>query len=136
MHLGRNPLKLEIMIKSFSALNILRVFVGVVSVLMLGEIAFAGSAKYMRSKQPYWGVGQYNSTLSDACRRHEFNQKKIQNLNIGYSGKTGRAVTGIATQEWNLHDPGGLAKVNITYHFFNDRYSNCKVYVARFRKAR
>jgi hypothetical protein len=124
------------MFKSFSALNILCVFVGVLSVLMLGEISFAESSKYKRSKQPYWGVGQYNGTLSDACRRHEFNQKKIQNLNIGYSGKTGRGVTGIATQEWNLHDPGGLAKVNITYHFFNDRYSNCKVYVARFRRAR
>ena len=124
------------MLKSSSDLNILRIFVGVISVLMLGEIAFAGPTKYKRSKAPYWGVGQYNSTLSDACRRHEFNQKKIQNLNIGYSGKIGRGVTGIATQAWNLHDPKGLAEVNITYHFFNDRYSNCKVYVARFRKVR
>ena len=124
------------MSKNFSTLKIFRVFVVVVIVLMLGEIAFAGSSKYKRSNQPYWGVGKYNSTLSDACRRHKFNQKKIQNLNIGYSGKTGRGVTGMATQGWNLHDPGGLAKVNITYHFFNDRYSNCKVYVARFKRAR
>ena len=122
------------MIKKNSDHNYLRVIIGVGSALMLGHNAFAGSAKYARSKEAYWDVGQYNSALSDACRRHNFNQKKIQNLNIGFSGKTGRGVIGIATQEWNLHDPGGLAKVNITYHFFNDRYSNCKVYVARFRK--
>lgn len=96
-------------------------------------IAGAGSGKFTRTKQPYWSVGQYNDALSDACQRHSFNQKKIQNLNIGYSGASGRGVTGIATREWNLYDPGGLAEVNITYHFFNDGYSNCKVYVARLR---
>ena len=117
-------------------LNILRILVGAICVLTLGEIAYAGSTKYKSTKAPYWGVGQYNSTLSDACRRHEFNQKKVQNLNIGYSGKIGKGVTGVATQTWNLHDPRGLAEGNITYHFFNDRYSNCKVYVARFKRAR
>ena len=122
--------------KKNSARNILRVIIGLGSALMLDQIAFAGSAKYTRSKEAYWNVGQYNSVLSDACRRHNFNQKKIQNLNIGFSGKSGRGVTGIATRGWNLHDPDGLAEINITYHFFYDRYSNCKVYVARFRKAR
>ena len=136
MHLDRNQLKFTIMFKNSPILNILRIVISVLCFFTLTETAFAGSGKYKNSKQPYWGVGQYNGTLSDACRRHEFNQKKIQNLNIGYSGKIGRGVTGIATQAWNLHDPRGLAEVNITYHFFNDRYSNCKVYVARFRRAR
>ena len=104
--------------------------------LILTENAIAGSTKHQNSKQPYWKVGQYNKTLSDACRRHQFNQKKVQNLNIGYSGKIGMGVTGIATQEWNLYDPRGLSEVGITYHFFNDRYSNCKVYVARLKRAR
>jgi len=110
--------------------------IGVASALMLAQNAFAGSIKYTRSKAPLWDVGQYNSALSDACQRHTFNQKKIQNLNIGYSGEIGKGVTGIATREWNLHDPAGLAQVNITYHFFNDGYSNCKVYIARLRPAR
>ena len=118
MHLDRNQLKFTIMFKNSPILNILRIVISVLCFFTLTETAFAGSGKYKNSKQPYWGVGQYNGTLSDACRRHEFNQKKIQNLNIGYSGKIGRGVTGIATQAWNLHDPKGLAEVNITYHFF------------------
>ena len=136
MHLDHNQLKTIIMLKKLSLINHLSIFFIVICTPMLAEIASAGSGKYKNSKQPYWGVGQYNKTLSDACRRHEFNQKKIQNLNIGYSGMTGRGVTGIATQEWNLHDPRGLSQGNITYHFFNDRYSNCKVYVARLKRAR
>ena len=120
----------------FIVRNFFYIFGSIFSIIMLTENALAGSAKHKNSKQPYWEVGQYNKALSDACRRHEFNQKKVQNLNIGYSGKVGMGVTGIATQNWNLHDPRGLAEVNITYHFFNDRYSNCKVYVARLRKAR
>ena len=124
------------MLKDFLFRKIFRISIGVVGIFILTENAFAGSTKYKNTKQPYWGVGQYNSALSDACRRHEFNQKKVQNLNIGYSGKIGRGVTGIATQAWNLLDPRGLAEVNVTYHFFNDRYSNCKVYVARSRETR
>lgn len=93
----------------------------------------AGSRKYSRSKHPYWAVGQYNEALSNACRRSVFNQKKIENLNIGYSRERGKGVTGIAMLGWNLRDPQGLAEPNVTYHFFNDGYSNCKVYVARMR---
>ena len=122
--------------KRSSAFKNLCMFVCFGSILAIEQSAIAGSMKHMNSKQPYWSVGQYNKALSDACRRHEFNQKKVQNLNIGYSGETGKGVTGIATQGWNLHDPNGLAEGNITYHFFNDRYSNCKVYVARFKKPR
>jgi len=124
------------MMKHFSAHKTVCMAIGVASALMLAQNAFAGSIKYTRSKAPLWDVGQYNSALSDACQRHTFNQKKIQNLNIGYSGEIGKGVTGIATREWNLHDPAGLAQVNITYHFFNDGYSNCKVYIARLRPAR
>lgn len=111
-------------------------FAAFLALLMLGDPAAAGSAKYTVSKQPYWNVGQYNGALSDACRRGIFNQKKIQNLNIGYLGDKGMGVTGIATREWNLSDPTGLAEPNITYHFFNDGYSNCKVYIARLRPRR
>ncbi|NQU56379.1 MAG: hypothetical protein HQ513_04030 [Rhodospirillales bacterium] len=96
----------------------------------------AGSGKYTTTKLPYWDVGEYNDALSDACRQSLFNQKKIQNLNIGYSGNAGMGVTGIATREWNLSDPKGLAEPNITYHFYNDGYSNCKVFIARLRPRR
>ena len=103
------------------------------SVLMVTGTAMAGSAKYATTNQPYWNVGQYNNALSDACRRNLFNQKKNQNLNIGYYGKNGMGVTGMATRDWNLYDPMSLAEPNITYHFFHDGYSNCKVYIARLR---
>lgn len=101
-----------------------------------GAAAVAGSGKYTTSKQPYWNVGQYNDILSDACRQNLFNQKKIQNLNIGYLGKVGMGVTGIATRDWNLSDPNAMAEPNVTYHFFNDGYSNCKVFIARAKPRR
>ena len=101
-----------------------------------GGSAWAGSGQFARTNSPYWHVGQYNDTLSEACQRNFFNQKKIQNLNIGYYGETGMGVTGIATRDWNLRDPRGLAEPNTTYHFFNDGYSNCKVYIAKVRPRR
>ncbi len=104
--------------------------------LTLAAAAVAGSGKFTTTKLPYWNVGQYNAALSNACRQSLFNQKKVQSLNIGYFGKAGMGVTGIATREWNLSDPTGLAKPNITYHFFNDGYSNCKVFIAHVRPRR
>ena len=104
--------------------------------LGFGVAGFAGSGKFTATKLPYWDVGEYNEALSQACRQSAFNQRKIQSLNIGYYGKVGMGVTGIATREWNLSDPTGLAKANITYHFFNDGYSNCKVYIAHMRPRR
>jgi hypothetical protein len=106
------------------------------AVMAFANQSLAGSGKYTTTDYPYWQVGQYNDALSDACQRHLFNQKKIQNLNIGYKGDSGMGVTGIATREWNLVDPMGLAEPNITYHFFNDGYSNCKVYIARLKRRR
>lgn len=111
--------------------------VGAVSAgVIAASSAWAGSGKFARSNSPYWNVGQYNGTLSEACQRNFFNQKKIQNLNIGYYGEVGMGVTGIATRDWNLRDPKGLAEPNITYHFFNDGYSNCKVYIAKAKPRR
>ncbi len=74
----------------------------------------AGSRKHAYSQNPYWAVGQYNNVLSDACQRNFFNQKQIQNLTNGYHGDQGMGITGIATREWNLRDPKGLATQNIT----------------------
>lgn len=87
--------------------------------------------QYATSKQPYWTVGDLDKTLSSACQRGEFKQRKYLAFSIGYKGNRGRGITGIATKNWNLIDPNGLAKPDFTYHFFNQGYSNCKVYVAR-----
>jgi hypothetical protein len=86
--------------------------------------------QYATSTQPYWRVGQLNRQLSVACQRGEFGQRKILRMHIGYVGKQGRAVTGIATSTWNLYDPKRLSEPRRTYHFFNQGYSDCKVYVA------
>lgn len=87
--------------------------------------------QYAVSKQPYWRVGTIDKKLSSACQRGEFRQRKYLVFSIGYNGGKGRGITGIATKEWNLLDKKGLAKTGMTYHFFNQGYSNCKVYSAR-----
>ncbi len=91
--------------------------------------------QYGTSKQPYWQVGALDKALSHACRRGDFGQRKMRLLTIGFVGRQGRAQTGIAKNGWNLRDPKGLAQPRTTYHFFNQGYSNCKVYKATTPKA-
>ena len=90
--------------------------------------------QYTTSKQPYWAVGVFDRFLSIACRRREFIQRKVGSYTIGYLGERGRGITGIATKGWNLIDINGLSKPNFTYHFKNQGFSNCKVYVAKTPK--
>ncbi len=85
--------------------------------------------QYAYSAQPYWQVGQLNVQLSVACQRGEFLQKDVLRMTIGYIGQTGRAVTGVATSTWNLYDPKKLAQPRKTFHFYNQGFSDCKVYV-------
>lgn len=105
-------------------------------------IADASAAKkrvpgqYGYSTLPYWRVGQINQRLSAACQRGEFGQRAYLRYSIGYVGNQGRAVTGIATSSWNLSDPKGLAEPRKTYHFFNQGYSNCKVFVSDMPRRR
>jgi len=94
------------------------------------------SGQYSVSKQPYWNVGTIDKQLSNACQRGEFRQRKYLVYSIGYVGGKGQGITGIATKNWNLIDKRGLAKPNMTYHFFNQGYSNCRVYSARTPRKR
>jgi hypothetical protein len=77
-------------------------------------------------------VGEPDADLSRLCRRGRFNQRANNALYIGYLGKAnpGRGYTGVAKRGYNLIDPTGQAEPDMTYHFFNDGYSNCKVYAA------
>ncbi len=105
------------------------------AVLAFGPTAAeaADSIRYARSKSPYWRVGQLDRNLSEACRRGEFNQMRDLRLHIGFQGEVGPATTGIAKKGWNLRDPRNLGLPGFTFHFFNDGYSNCRVYVAAGR---
>jgi len=97
-------------------------------------VADAGSrvkGQHATSKQPYWKVGRMDKTLSSACQRGEFRQRKHTAYSVGFNGELGRGVTGIANKNWNLIDTKNLAKPGFTYHFFNQGYSNCKVFVAK-----
>lgn len=85
-------------------------------------------AVYGYSTAPYWSVGSLNQQLSLACQRREFSQKRQYRLSISFIGSKGRAITGVASKNWNLYDPRGLAIPGQTYHFFNDGMSNCAVY--------
>lgn len=88
--------------------------------------------QYGHSTAPFWKVGTPDPDLSRLCRQGLFNQRAHTEYYIGYHGREnpGRGYTGIAKRGWNLRDPTGQAKPDTTYHFFNDGYSNCKVYSA------
>lgn len=86
--------------------------------------------EYAQSRQPVYRVGDLNQKLSALCRRGMFKQRKPYRLSIGYVGERGQGITGIAQLGWNLYDPTGAAEPERTYHFFNQGYSNCRVYVA------
>lgn len=75
-------------------------------------------------------VGSLSAKLSKACRNQAFNQLREYQLIIQFKGSKDNGISGIATTNWNLYDPGGLAAPRMTFHFFNDGYSNCKVYVS------
>lgn len=75
-------------------------------------------------------VGSLNQRLSLACRAREFNQRRAYHIVIKFKGDTDTGVSGIATTNWNLYDPTNLAEPRMTFHFFNDGYSNCRVYVS------
>jgi hypothetical protein len=115
-----------------------------IAALLAGLALWAGAAaptlaaesgdtvRYGRSTAPFWMVGEPDPDLSRLCRRNLFNQRAHVGLYIGYHGREnpGRGYTGVAKQGYNLIDPTGQAEPGITYHFFNDGYSNCKVYTA------
>ncbi len=94
------------------------------------------AGEYAQSKRPYWDVGTLNVSLSGACRRGVFNQIKPFRLTIGFRGRQGMAIVGIAKMGYNLYDPTGLAQPGFTYHFFNDGISNCRVFIAGSRLTR
>ncbi len=88
--------------------------------------------QYGQSTAPFWKVGEPDPALTRLCRRGRFNQLANNSYYIGYYGgaNPGRGYTGIAKRGYNLRDPEGRAVAGFTYHFFNDGYSNCKVYAA------
>ncbi|MBL6957735.1 MAG: hypothetical protein ISR52_02045 [Rhodospirillales bacterium] len=108
-----------------------------VLVILLAQAAAVNDARadrYATSVSPYWRVGDLDKVLSDACQRGEFNQRQTLKLTIGFLGKQGPATTGIANKDYNLRDPKGLAQKGYTFHFYNDGYSNCRVYVSGRRR--
>ncbi len=87
-------------------------------------------AIYGTSSAPYWTVGKYNEKLSRACQERTFGQKRHYRYIISFVGSQGSGVIGIASKNWNLYDPAGLSRTDKTYHFYNDGFSDCAVYVS------
>jgi hypothetical protein len=119
----------------------LRVLRFLIFIFFIGASIFLGkqivrASEYAITNQPLWKVGDLNKDLSFACRRGRFNQAATFRLSIGYIGKNGKGITGIAQKGWNLKDPKGLGLPGFTYHFFHDGLSNCRVYVAKTPKGR
>lgn len=98
---------------------------------MVGNTAEAG--RYAVSKSPHWAVGKFDTRLSSLCQRHRFNQIRHHRIHISFAGGEGSGIIGVAAKGYNLYDPQGLAQPDVHYHFFNDGYSNCRVYWAPVR---
>ncbi len=89
-----------------------------------------GTYVYATSTLPKESVGLFDPILTQACQLREFNQDRPYYMVIRFVGDRSPGLSGIATTDWNLYDPKGLAAPRMTFHFFNDGYSNCRVYVS------
>ena len=109
----------------------LTLIIVVVFSILGGPIKAVEAAKYASSKSPFYAVGQLDKKLSRACQKGNFGQIKSHAYGIAFIGPKGRALTGIATSQWNLFDPLGLSQPKMTYHFYHQGFSDCRVYVAK-----
>ena len=118
--------------------SIVTVLIGTAVLTCLGLSAAdawaSGSIRYATSRSPFTQVGVLSPELSAACRKRVFNQRTLLRLSIGYLGENGRGITGIAMQGYNLYDPQRLSVPRVTYHFKNDGYSTCQVFIAEPRR--
>lgn len=106
------------------------VVAGLVLFAVAAQAANKVKGEYANSRSPLYKVGNLNPKLSRLCRQGLFKQRKLLLLSIGYIGGKGEGITGIAKQDYNLYDPTRVSEPDKTYHFFNQGYSNCRVYVA------
>lgn len=95
--------------------------------------ALERTIRFGSSDASFRKVGTLSKELTRLCREGQFNQIRKDALYIGYvgPGPGRRTLTGIAQQGYNLIDPTGKAQPMTTYHFHNDGFSDCSVYVAR-----
>ena len=96
------------------------------------DVSAANKVKgeYAQSTSLLKRVGALNPKLSRLCKQGLFKQRKDLRLSIGFIGKNGRGITGVAKPGWNLYDPTGAGDPKYTYHFANQGYSSCRVYEA------
>lgn len=90
-----------------------------------------GPRLYGTSEAAYWEVGTVDRELSRMCREGLFNQRHVAELYISFTGEKGRGLVGIAKQDYNLIDPRGKALPDVSYFFYNDGTSQCRVYTAQ-----
>jgi len=104
----------------------------IVACLLLGvtSIGAEGASRFAISKSPYWAVGNRDEDLSRACQSGRFNQLEHYRVYIAFEGERGRGIVGVARKGTNLYDPGKLAAPGVYYHFHNDGYADCRVFVA------
>jgi hypothetical protein len=106
---------------------------------LLAALAVAGTAEasqvVVKSKLPYWQVGERDDTLSRACSLNEFGPLRPGDLMAEFTGSDGSALLDVAKGSGlNLRDPRHLAKPTEDYFFRNVGTTSCEVLVGGRKK--
>lgn len=93
-----------------------------------------GVDKVVRSKLPYWRVGDIDKSLSRLCSLGQFNQRVPFKYSGIFTGPKGSSlVGGVKGTGLNLYDPRGKADHGHDYWFYRDRTSDCIVFKAKVK---
>lgn len=88
----------------------------------------------IRTKLPYWRVGDIDKKMSKLCSFGRFNQRVPYRYSARFLGPKGASLVGGAKGVGlNLYDPLGKADKKKDYWFYRDNTSDCMVLSAKVK---
>jgi hypothetical protein len=105
--------------------------------LLAAAVAAEAAQVVVKSKLPYWQVGERDDGLSRACSLNQFGPLRPGDLLAEFTGPDGSALLDVAKGSGlNLRDPQHLAKPTEDYFFRNVGTTSCEVLVGGRKKRR